>query len=447
MTRTTTAVLAALLGLAGCGGPGQRVSEPEPATGDDAPSAAEPAVEPVTVRLFVMSRCKFAAVLVPVMHEAVQAMGEHVDYEQYHLLSRQEGGSLKCLYGQDACEADLVQLCAQAVDPARHLALAACMFERHESMPEGWQSCASGLGMDVAAIATCVEGEQGQALADENIAVVAESGARGSPTVHIDGAVYEGGRTVQDLLAGICLAIPEIGRPVACPVDEEAYGQVSLLAVADHDPPAVEAIEKDESDDGVLDGVQEVEGTIDLFVMSYCPYAIKAMNVLPELGAILGEEVPIRIHYITRIFDQDEYDALSHTKGCERYQDGLWYCSLHGKKETDENIRQLCAAAEAPDRYLDYITCRNADISFGGWEKCAEMAGIAVEAIEQCAGSREGLDLLGESAEKAGELGITASPTWVFNRKYTEKLPPSVDEVVSRFCEHNESLEACADGT
>lgn len=135
--------------------------------------------------------------------------------------------------------------------------------------------------------------------------------------------------------------------------------------------------------------------TLNLFVMSQCPYGVQAEDALKPVLDLFGDKIDFQLDYIV----SDNGDGT--------------FNSLHGQAETDEDIRQLCAKKIAPAKYLNYIACQNKEYSnvAGNWEKCAAEAGIDRAALKTCAEGADGKALLSASAKKASLFGASGSPT------------------------------------
>ena len=138
--------------------------------------------------------------------------------------------------------------------------------------------------------------------------------------------------------------------------------------------------------------------TLELFVMSYCPYGVQAEEKLIPIVKEFGDRIDFRLQFIAQ------------EKETPSPQDITPFTSLHGYPEVAENIRQLLIAEEYPDRYLDYILCRGKKLD-KSWEACAEKLGMDVERIQQLFDAPEAEALFRENIQRAAELGVRASPT------------------------------------
>ena len=138
--------------------------------------------------------------------------------------------------------------------------------------------------------------------------------------------------------------------------------------------------------------------TLELFVMSYCPYGVQAEEKLIPIVKEFGDKIDFKLQFIAQ--EKEEPSA----------QDITPFTSLHGYPEVAENIRQLLIAREYPNRYLDYILCRGKKLD-KSWEKCAQKFGIDVAKIQRLFDSPEAEQLFRENIKRAAELSIRASPT------------------------------------
>ena len=138
--------------------------------------------------------------------------------------------------------------------------------------------------------------------------------------------------------------------------------------------------------------------TLELFVMSYCPYAVEAEEKIVPIVKEFGDKIDFKLQFIAQ--EKAEPSAQEITP----------FTSLHGYPEVAENIRQLLIAQEYPDTYLDYIVCRGKQLD-KSWEDCAEKLGIDVAKVQRLFDAPEAEALFRENIQRAAELGVNASPT------------------------------------
>jgi len=154
---------------------------------------------------------------------------------------------------------------------------------------------------------------------------------------------------------------------------------------------------------GLYAGRPEKKNTLEIFVMSQCPYGVLAENAVldAEKNKLLPEGLNVEIHYIG--------EAVKDEKGA-------WtFSSLHGQAEWEENARQIFIAKKFPAKFHAYLAERNKAVNSPDWQKAAEAAGIDPAAVT--AGFEESKELLAANFAATGELGITTSPSFVVDGK------------------------------
>ncbi len=156
----------------------------------------------------------------------------------------------------------------------------------------------------------------------------------------------------------------------------------------------------DKSGKGLYAGAPREPGVLKVYVMSQCPYGVTAENGLIDAvnKKLLPKNVKIEFHYIG--------DSV---KG----EDGKYtFKSLHGTPEWEENVRQLVIAKKFPAKLNDYLLERNMDVTSTRWEDAAEKVGLDPKAIS--AAFEEGKALLAEDFERTNLLGISTSPSFLW---------------------------------
>jgi len=150
---------------------------------------------------------------------------------------------------------------------------------------------------------------------------------------------------------------------------------------------------------GLYAGRPEKKNTLEIFVMSQCPYGALAENAVleAEKNKLLPEGLKVEIHFIG--------DAKKDEKGA-------WvFSSLHGQPEWEENARQIFIAQKFPGKFNAYLLERNKEYSSPDWQKAAKAAGLDAAAVT--AGSEEARNLLAADFAATGALGITTSPSFI----------------------------------
>ena len=140
--------------------------------------------------------------------------------------------------------------------------------------------------------------------------------------------------------------------------------------------------------------------TVDLYVMSFCPYGNKAEDTIKSVYNLLKTKADFNFHYIVTV-------------------DGDKVASLHGQPEVDQNEREACVLSKyGKDQWMNFVTYVNTNCGSDGkcWQSGAKSFGIDTAKISACVGS-EGVALMKQNAEASSEASASGSPTLVINGK------------------------------
>ena len=170
---------------------------------------------------------------------------------------------------------------------------------------------------------------------------------------------------------------------------------------------------------------KEIANKLDVFVMSQCPYGVRALDAMKEVLDNFESKIDFDVHFVGNI-------------------QGGKPTSMHGQPEVDENIREICAIKyySKKYKYMDYILCRNKNIRSADWQACTGDNGISTAKIEKCFSSGEGEKLLLEDLEIALGLGFGASPTWLASNKF-KFSGADAETIKKKMCQHNKGLPNC----
>lgn len=174
----------------------------------------------------------------------------------------------------------------------------------------------------------------------------------------------------------------------------------------------------------------ETTGVLELFIMSQCPFAAKAVTALQELLPAFGPELKLVVHYIGT------------------NNDGV-PSSLHGPDEVTADILCMCASSTISDtmRFVDWMACMNQDQrrftqNLGKCTNDKYLSGDILAAIRSCADSPSANKRLLQDFTVAQDIGITASPTWVINGRH--KFNGIVPQVIqTNICKFNPGMSGC----
>ncbi len=204
----------------------------------------------------------------------------------------------------------------------------------------------------------------------------------------------------------------------------------------------------DESCKGTLECREEKANTVDLFVMSECPFGVKAVDAMDEVLKNFGANLTFNLRFLVDVMSEEEWSKLPKMRQtrCVKKADDQFYCSLHGEGELNEDIRQACAAKYYPKnyKYMDYILCRNKNLKNPEWQGCAKEAGLDVPKITKCFEGQEGLDLIQADAKFANEVDFSGSPSFLSNNKKKMVIRDrSPDGIKTAICGDNKDLAGC----
>ncbi len=98
--------------------------------------------------------------------------------------------------------------------------------------------------------------------------------------------------------------------------------------------------------------------TVELFVMSHCPFGVQMEKALIPVLRLLGDKVDFKLHFVNY--------------------------AMHGEDEVRENIRQYCIQKEyGTQKLLDYLECLNTS-SKDNYNDCMVKKGIDINRINAC---------------------------------------------------------------
>jgi 2-hydroxychromene-2-carboxylate isomerase len=194
---------------------------------------------------------------------------------------------------------------------------------------------------------------------------------------------------------------------------------------------------------------EETAGALDLFVMSQCPFGTLSVDAMKEVVDNFKGDIKFGLHFIVDYMNEEDWNKLPPMRKtrCVKKGDDMYYCSLHGEDELNEDLRQVCAMKYYGKgyKYMDYILCRNQDLKNPDWQACATKAKLDPARIEKCSTTDEGLALVRADSDLTKTLGFSGSPSWLGNNK--EKLlvrDRTPEGIKVEFCKLNKDLAGCA---
>ena len=204
---------------------------------------------------------------------------------------------------------------------------------------------------------------------------------------------------------------------------------------------------------------QSKKPNFKFFVMSYCPYGNQAENGIKPVVELLGDLVEWEPHYIVNKISQQQITQMCQSRTyteelCQQYvdqgyfpdqevckanlyqsedecfeqeteqclatEDSNFYCSLHGKQELNQNIREICAWNLTDDhkKWWQFIDLTNNQCQLDNIDQCwqdkADQAGLDVNKIQDCF-NKNAIELLDKEIAVSQEFSVSGSPSLFVN--------------------------------
>lgn len=129
------------------------------------------------------------------------------------------------------------------------------------------------------------------------------------------------------------------------------------------------------------------------YIVSNCPYGLQMQRLFKKALAELPQISPyLEVRYIGSIAEGK-------------------ITSMHGEKEAQENLRQICLREEQKDKYWDYVSCYMQE---GKTESCLNSTKVNMVSLNSClADKNKGLKYAQVDFDLVNKLNIGSSPTLV----------------------------------
>ncbi len=143
--------------------------------------------------------------------------------------------------------------------------------------------------------------------------------------------------------------------------------------------------------------VRSERPSVDLFVMTHCPYGTQAEKGFLPIARALEDKADMNIRFVHYFMHDQEYD---------------------------ETPRQICIREEQKAKFLDYLDCflEGDGVDVGGYmaegndpELCMKRVGVDVDAVNSCIDSGDWEDYYQEDSMLSQLYGVQGSPTLVIN--------------------------------
>ena len=182
------------------------------------------------VQLFVMAFCPFGNQAEELMIPVEKLLKNKADISLHYIVSKDANGKFSSLHGDQELHQDIRELCVKKYQPDKFWDFVDQIDQKAtaQNVDTKWERIAKSLGIDTAKIKDCQKNEgdtllnQEFALTNKEYPVQDPSRHRGqekvtilgSPTLVINGTIYDGQRTSNDFKTAICSAFTK--APTEC---------------------------------------------------------------------------------------------------------------------------------------------------------------------------------------------------------------------------------------
>ena len=219
-----------------------QVLEMNPPADQLMPKSDQPVVD-----LFVMSFCPYGNEAESQIQPIVEALGESIDFHLRYIVSSDYGDTEYCLtddlkycslHSKTEVNQDIRELCVAKYQPEKFWDFVTAINEKTKAatVEEDWEGIAQEVSLDIEQIKTC-QTEEGTALLDQEMALTelpylvqspkqhrdssghyqTEMKVTGSPTLVVNGFIYDGVRSTAGYQEAVCSAFNN--PPAVCQED------------------------------------------------------------------------------------------------------------------------------------------------------------------------------------------------------------------------------------
>ncbi|MEA3378772.1 MAG: hypothetical protein U9Q69_03975 [Nanoarchaeota archaeon] len=222
---------------------------------------------------YVMSQCPYGTQVEVAVAPILKKFGSAVNFNIYFIGMEQEGQFMS-LHGQAEVNENMRQLCIQKHFPEGLVDYLSCQNKDIMSADKNWERCAGQNDIDVKLIKDCFNTGEGYNLLRESFKASEEIGALGSPTIYLNGELYNGGRTPESFQIALCqnlksnpacADVPECGSPVDCEMREGKISDCDNGKCSYRDPVHVEVTILNDEKCSTCDTSQIVAATRNFF--------------------------------------------------------------------------------------------------------------------------------------------------------------------------------------
>ncbi len=190
----------------------------------------------VPVTFYVMSQCPYGTQVEDAIEPVMKELGTNIDF-RLEFIAGEVDGKFQSLHGPPEVEGNKIQLCVQEHYPEGLIDFVVCQNKDFRDLRGSVEKCAEKIGADATEITGCYEGAEGNRLLSGSISKSMAVNAQGSPTIYIDGKIYQGQRDADSFKRTICQGLGEhpicASMPV-CASDFECTEQPGKVGICEN---------------------------------------------------------------------------------------------------------------------------------------------------------------------------------------------------------------------
>lgn len=147
-----------------------------------------------------------------------------------------------------------------------------------------------------------------------------------------------------------------------------------------------------------------------LFTMAFCPYGNQAEEAIFPAIELLENYINFQPHYV--IYEK----YMDPKKFC--FTDEGNYCSMHGKGELNQDIRELCVFKYQKDKYWEFVKDVNKNCNPSNVDNCwlnsAKRVNLNIDKVKSCF-EKEAEELLRQELDLCKKYDVRGSPALLIN--------------------------------
>lgn len=133
------------------------------------------------LQVFIMSDCPYGRKAIEALKPVVDNANGELEYEVHYIASQKADGGFSSLHGQYEVDENIIQLCAFEYSPDAWFDYLYCRSTKGVKGVD-WKTCAAETGVDVDAVQSCFDGDEGAELLTKDIQIAKDLEISGSPT-------------------------------------------------------------------------------------------------------------------------------------------------------------------------------------------------------------------------------------------------------------------------